>query len=57
MSLEQSTVTMIGAEETPLEWRQDKGDDADRSTVKIKIPDNLYGKRKNDYAWVFKITF
>jgi alpha-L-fucosidase len=50
-----STVTMIGAEETKLEWAQRPGHDYTK--LVITIPDSLYGKRKNEYAWVFKITF
>jgi alpha-L-fucosidase len=48
-----STVTMIGAEETQLEWAQHPGNDYTKLVV--SIPDSLYGKRKNEYAWVFKI--
>jgi alpha-L-fucosidase len=47
-------VSMIGAEETPLEWAQHPGHDYTKLVV--KIPDALYEKRKNEYAWVFKIT-
>jgi alpha-L-fucosidase len=50
-----STITMIGAEETRLEWSQHPGHDYTK--LIIDIPDSLYGKRKNEYAWVFKITF
>jgi alpha-L-fucosidase len=50
---EKSTVTMIGAEHTNLQWRQDKrGWNRD---LKITIPETLYEQRKNEYAWVFKI--
>jgi alpha-L-fucosidase len=49
-----STVSMIGAEETPLKWSQYPGHDY--SKLMIDIPDSLYNKRKNEYAWVFKIT-
>jgi alpha-L-fucosidase len=49
-----STVTMIGAEETQLTWSQYPGHDYTK--LIIDIPDSLYGKRKNEYAWVFKIT-
>jgi hypothetical protein len=45
---------MIGAEETPLEWAQHPGHDYTK--LIIDIPDSLHGKRKNEYAWVFKIT-
>jgi alpha-L-fucosidase len=47
-------VTMIGAEDTALEWTQHPGHDYTKLIV--KIPDSLYEKRKNEYAWVFKIT-
>ncbi|MDR3268555.1 MAG: alpha-L-fucosidase [Tannerella sp.] len=47
-------ISMIGAEETPLEWGQHPGHDY--THLIIKIPDSLYDKRKNEYAWVFKIT-
>jgi alpha-L-fucosidase len=47
-------VSMIGAEETSLEWSQHPGHDYTRLIV--KIPDSLYEKRKNEYAWTFKIT-
>jgi hypothetical protein len=50
-----STITMIGAEETQLSWSQHPGHDYTK--LIIDIPDSLYGKRKNEYAWVFKITF
>jgi alpha-L-fucosidase len=49
-----STVTMIGAEETQLEWAQRPGHDYTK--LVIDIPGSLYNKRKNEYAWVFKIT-
>jgi hypothetical protein len=45
---------MIGAEETQLEWAQHPGNDYTKLVV--SIPDSLHGKRKNEYAWVFKIT-
>jgi alpha-L-fucosidase len=51
-----STITMIGAEEMQLSWSQHPGNDFTAKLV-IDIPDSLYGKRKNEYAWVFKITF
>jgi alpha-L-fucosidase len=47
-------VSMIGAEDMPLEWTQYPGHDYTKLIV--KIPDALYEKRKNEYAWVFKIT-
>jgi alpha-L-fucosidase len=50
-----STIMMVGAEETRLEWYQYPGHDYTK--LMIKIPDTLYDKRKNEYAWVFKITF
>ncbi|MDR1154849.1 MAG: alpha-L-fucosidase [Bacteroidales bacterium] len=50
-----STVTMIGAEETQLSWSQHP--EWNFTKLVIDIPDSLYGKRKNEYAWVFKITF
>jgi alpha-L-fucosidase len=53
----QSTVVMTGAEEIKLEWQQtEKRPDGERSLLKIKIPETLYSQRKNEYAWVFKIS-
>ncbi|MDR0815194.1 MAG: alpha-L-fucosidase, partial [Bacteroidales bacterium] len=49
-----STITMIGAEDTKLEWSQLPGHDY--TNLIVNVPDDLYGKRKNEYAWVFKIT-
>jgi alpha-L-fucosidase len=51
---EKSTVTMIGAEHTNLQWRQVKAGWGTRN-LKITIPESLYEQRKNEYAWVFKI--
>jgi alpha-L-fucosidase len=48
-----STVTMIGAEDTELSWSQQPG--LDYNVLVVDIPDSLYGKRKCEYAWVFKI--
>jgi alpha-L-fucosidase len=47
-------VVMLGAEDTPLEWKQEPA--SIYSRLKIKIPDSLYELRQNEYAWVFKIT-
>ncbi|MDR2859678.1 MAG: alpha-L-fucosidase [Mediterranea sp.] len=47
-------VAMIGADSIPLEWSQFPGHDYTKLIV--KIPENLYDKRQNEYAWVFKIT-
>ncbi|MDR1674910.1 MAG: hypothetical protein LBR86_00330 [Tannerella sp.] len=53
-----STVTLIGAEETQLKWAQHPTwNDSRYTQLVIDIPDSLYDKRKNEYAWVFKITF
>jgi alpha-L-fucosidase len=58
LNVGQSTVTMIGAEETKLEWQQNERGRFESGTnmLKIKIPDSLYEQRKNEYAWTFKIT-
>jgi alpha-L-fucosidase len=47
-------VSMIGAEEVALKWMQTPSHDYTR--LIIDIPASLYEKRKNEYAWVFKIT-
>jgi alpha-L-fucosidase len=46
---ENSTITMIGAESTNLQWEYENWD------IKITIPETLYEQRKNEYAWVFRI--
>jgi alpha-L-fucosidase len=48
-------VSMLGAENIALKWKQVKTGWAERSLV-VDIPDTLYANRKNDYAWVFKIS-
>ncbi|MDR1379974.1 MAG: alpha-L-fucosidase, partial [Tannerella sp.] len=53
-----STVTMIGAEDTQLEWVQHpEHEEYGYTKLIIDIPESLYNRRKNEYAWVFKITF
>ena len=47
-------VVMIGAEMTPLEWSHKPA--FDRTKLVVKIPESLYNQRKNEHAWVFKIT-
>lgn len=49
-----SRITMLGAEETELEWNQPIVSWAKRA-LEISIPDELYAKRKNEHAWVFKL--
>jgi hypothetical protein len=49
-----SKVTMLGAEDVELAWKHDTPGFF-KSTLVIDIPDSLYAKLKNDYAWVFKI--
>jgi alpha-L-fucosidase len=47
-------VAMIAGNETiPLEWSQSPHQN---SNLVVNIPNTLYGKRQNEYAWVFKIT-
>jgi alpha-L-fucosidase len=46
---ENSTITMIGAENTNLQWKYENWD------IKITIPETLYEQRKNEHAWVFRI--
>ena len=48
-------ITMLGAEDVELEWKQVRVGWGDQD-IAVKIPEALYGKRKNEYAWVFKIT-
>jgi alpha-L-fucosidase len=47
-------VTMIGAEDINLEW-QNIHTGWSESGIVITIPESLYKKRKNEYAWVFRI--
>ena len=51
----QSKVTLLGAESEELEWTMRPGVWSERDLV-ITVPPTLYDKRKNEYAWVFKIT-
>jgi alpha-L-fucosidase len=51
----ESEITMLGAENEKLEWNMQPGAWSERDLV-ITIPPSLYGQRKNEYAWVFKIT-
>jgi len=51
---ETGKVVMLGAENTPLEWSQQPEQLYTR--LVIKIPETLFEQRKNEYAWVFKIT-
>jgi alpha-L-fucosidase len=54
LSKSHGSVSMIGAEGSALEWSQHPGHDYTKLVV--KIPDSLYSKRQNEYAWVFKIN-
>ena len=49
-----SKITMLGAEDTELTWKHNTPGSF-QSNLEITIPDSLYEKRKNDYAWVFRI--
>jgi alpha-L-fucosidase len=51
---ENSKVTMLGAGETELKWSQPIVSWAKRA-LEITIPDDLYAKRRNEHAWVFKL--
>jgi alpha-L-fucosidase len=50
-----SQVTMLGAENEALQWKLQPGSWSERDLV-ITIPPSLYDKRKNEYAWVFKVS-
>jgi alpha-L-fucosidase len=54
LSPETGKVSMLGADDTPLEWEQRP--DGLYTRLVVKIPESLFDKRKNDYAWTFKIT-
>ncbi|MDR0559317.1 MAG: alpha-L-fucosidase [Prevotellaceae bacterium] len=47
-------VVMLGADGSELKWSHKPA--FDRMKLVIDIPDSLYEQRKNEYAWVFKIT-
>jgi alpha-L-fucosidase len=49
-----SKITMLGAENTELEWKPVVAHG--KYEAAITIPDSLYEQRKNEYAWVFKIS-
>ena len=50
-----SRITMLSAEHDELKWEMRPGTWSERDLV-ISIPPSLYEKRKNEHAWVFKIT-
>ncbi|MDR1381505.1 MAG: alpha-L-fucosidase, partial [Tannerella sp.] len=49
-------VTLLGAEHIDLEWTALTNKSSYQYDMSIRIPESLYGNRKNDYSWVFKIT-
>jgi alpha-L-fucosidase len=50
-----SKISMLGAEHIELQWEQVKTGWENRD-LEITIPESLYEQRKNEYAWVFKIS-
>ncbi|MDR0542239.1 MAG: alpha-L-fucosidase [Dysgonamonadaceae bacterium] len=48
------SVTMLGSNGEELKWS--RMPIPDRMKLVIDIPESLYEQRKNEYAWVFKIT-
>jgi alpha-L-fucosidase len=51
---ENGKVTMLGTGGEDLKWTHKPT--FERLTLSIDIPSSLYEKRKNEHAWVFKIT-
>jgi alpha-L-fucosidase len=49
-------VVMLGAEHIELETQIVTNRSSYQYDLAIRIPESLYQNRKNDYAWVFKIT-
>jgi hypothetical protein len=45
---------MLGAEHIDLEWKIVRKT-AYQYDLAVQIPESLYGNRKNDFSWVFKI--
>ncbi|MDR1379973.1 MAG: alpha-L-fucosidase, partial [Tannerella sp.] len=52
----QTKVTLLGVEHIDLEWTTRRGGKFSQYDLSVQIPESLYGNRKNDYSWVFKIT-
>ncbi|MDR0814617.1 MAG: alpha-L-fucosidase [Bacteroidales bacterium] len=48
-------ITMLGAGEEELKWELRPGGWSEKD-LWVTIPPSLYDKRKNEYAWVFKIS-
>jgi alpha-L-fucosidase len=47
-------ITLLGSDDTPLKWSAKAT--GDKSQLTINIPNSIYNKRKNEHAWVFKIS-